>query len=165
LGSRCFLEVADEGSSGEGICGMRILFVCYGNICRSPMAKGLAHKMLGRLAEVESAGTGAIDGRSASANAIEIMRSRFEVDLSEHRSRNVRDVRLDDFDYIVPMDDSVAEDLKAMYPRINAKVMQSWRIDDPIGKGPEAYIGSAKEIQIRLRELSAYLRDKFPHAS
>jgi protein-tyrosine-phosphatase len=129
------------------------------------MAEGLARKMLGRLAEVESAGTGAMDGRAASANAIEIMRSRFGVNLSEHRSRNVRDVRLDDFDCIVPMDDSVAEDLKGMYPQVSAKVMQSWRIDDPIGKGPKAYIGSAKEIQRRLRELSAYLSDKSPHTS
>jgi protein-tyrosine-phosphatase len=144
---------------------MRVLFVCYGNICRSPMAEGLAHKMLGRLAGAESAGTGAMDGRSASANAVEIMRSRFGVDLSKHRSRNVREVRLDDFDYIVPMDDSVAEDLKAMYPQISAKVMQSWRIDDPIGKGAEAYIGSAREIQRRLRELSAYLSDKSPRTS
>ncbi|MBW8065206.1 MAG: low molecular weight protein arginine phosphatase, partial [Nitrospira sp.] len=35
---------------------MRLLFVCIGNICRSPMAAGLAQKMLQGHAQVESAG-------------------------------------------------------------------------------------------------------------
>jgi protein-tyrosine-phosphatase len=124
------------------------------------MAEGLARKMLGNKAKAESAGTGAMNGRGASMNAIEIMRSRFGVDLSKHRSRNVSDVSLDDFDCLIPMDDSVAEDLREMYPQISGKVMESWKIDDPFGKGPEAYNASAKQIQKRVEELSAYLNHK-----
>ena len=36
--------------------GQRFLFVCYGNTCRSPMAEGLARKLLGEGVRVESAG-------------------------------------------------------------------------------------------------------------
>ena len=139
---------------------MRILFVCYGNVCRSPMAEGLARRMLGSLAEAESAGTGAMNGRGASENAIKIMRSRFGIDLSKHRSRSVSHVPMGDFDYIVPMDDSVADDLRGMYPQISARVMESWKIDDPFGKGLVAYERSVMEIQKRIEELCTHLKDK-----
>ena len=145
---------------GEGSGSMRILFVCYGNVCRSPMAEGLARKMLGTLADAESAGTGAMNGRDASKDAIEIMRSRFGIDLSKHRSRRVSDVRMGDFDFIIPMDDSVANDLKGMYPQIRARIMESWKIDDPFGKGLAAYERSVMEIQKRIEELCIHLRDK-----
>ena len=120
------MDDVHDNSSGEGIGTVRVLFVCYGNVCRSPMAEGIARKMFGNLVEAESAGTGAMNGRAASPNAIEIVRSNFGVDLSRHRSRNVSEVPLDDFDYIVPMDDSVDEDLRGMYPKVSAKVMRSW---------------------------------------
>ena len=145
---------------GEGSGSMRILFVCYGNVCRSPMAEGLARKMLGTVADAESAGTGAMNGRGASRDAIEIMRSRFGIDLSKHRSRRASDVRMSDFDFIVPMDDDVANDLNGMYPQIGARVMESWKIDDPFGKGSVAYERSVMEIQKRIEELCIHLRDK-----
>lgn len=139
---------------------MRILFVCYGNICRSPMAEGLARKMLGSLAEAESAGTGAMNGRGASENAIEIMRSKFGIDLSKHRSRSVSHVPMGDFDYIVPMDDSVADELRVMYPQISARFMESWNIDDPFDNGLVAYERAAMEIQKKVEDLSVCLRDR-----
>jgi protein-tyrosine-phosphatase len=124
------------------------------------MAEGLARKMLGALADAESAGTGAMNGRDASKDAIEIMRSRFGIDLSKHRSRRVSDVRIGDFDYIIPMDDSVANDLKGTYPQIGARVVESWKKDDPFGKGLVAYERSVMEIQKRLEALRIHLRDK-----
>jgi protein-tyrosine phosphatase len=124
------------------------------------MAEGLARKMLGTLADAESAGTGAMNGRDASKGAIEIMRSRFDIDLSKHQSRRLSDVRMDDFDFIIPMDDSVANDLKGMYPQTGARVVQSWKIDDPFGKGLVAYERSLMEIQKRIEELCIHLRDK-----
>jgi len=69
---------------------MRILFVCYANMCRSPMAEGLARKELQDLADVESAGTHTWSG-SAAPDAVAVMRSEFGIDISLHRSRNVRD--------------------------------------------------------------------------
>jgi len=122
------------------------------------MAEGLARKMLGTRISVESAGTNAHRG-SASSLAVEVMRSRFAIDISTHNSRNVKDVRVNDFDYVVAMDDTVADDLRSMYPDINAKLF-SWNIDDPIGRGVEAYEESAREIHKQIEELSVWIKEK-----
>ena len=122
------------------------------------MCEGLARKMLGTRADVESAGTNA-NGSSANPHAIEIMRSRFGIDISSHRSRNVKDVPVDDFDYVIALDDSVSDDLRKMYPGIDTRLI-SWNIADPIGKGIEAYERSAREIQKHLSELSTYLIER-----
>ena len=122
------------------------------------MAEGLARKMLGTRTEVESAGTNAHGGR-ASSLAIEVMRSRFGIDISTHNSRNVKNVSVNDFDYVVAMDSMVADDLRSMYPNIDAKLI-SWNIDDPIGRGVEAYERSAREIHKRLEEFSGYIKEK-----
>jgi ArsR family transcriptional regulator, arsenate/arsenite/antimonite-responsive transcriptional repressor / arsenate reductase (thioredoxin) len=122
------------------------------------MCEGLARKMLGSRADVESTGTNA-NGSSANPHAIEIMRSRFGIDISSHRSRNVKDVRVGDFDYVVVLDDSVSGDLRKMYPGIDARLI-SWDIDDPICKGIEAYERSARRIQKHLKELSTYLIER-----
>ncbi|HHU83282.1 MAG TPA: ribose 5-phosphate isomerase B [Firmicutes bacterium] len=70
----------------------RVLFVCTGNTCRSPMAAGLFGKILqekGKTGmEITSAGLAAIDGAPASAEAVEVMR-RTGVDLSGHRARRL----------------------------------------------------------------------------
>ena len=137
---------------------MRIVFVCYANMCRSPMAEGLARKELQGLADVESAGTHAWSG-SASSEAVAVMRSKFGVDISSHRSRNVRDVKLDDFDRIVAMDSDVCETLSGTYPSVRSKLI-SWEIVDPVGKGVEVYERSAKQILEHIRELHSCLRSE-----
>ena len=134
-----------------GVASMRIVFVCYANMCRSPMAEGLARKELQGLADVESAGTHAWSG-SASTDAIAVMRSRFGIDISSHRSRNVRDLKLEDFDRVITMDSSVAESLSRAYPIVRSRLI-SWEIIDPIGKGVEAYERSARQILEHIREL------------
>ena len=98
---------------------MRILFVCLGNICRSPMAEGLFRRELERrgidhLVEVDSAGTGdwhvgePPDPRARRAIA------RRGVDISHLRGRQVRPRDLDDFDLILAMDAENYSDLLAL---------------------------------------------------
>ena len=69
---------------------LRILFVCTGNTCRSPMAEGLCRSFLGHYrlqqeVEVASAGLNAVAGEPASREAVEIMRER-GIDLSGHKT-------------------------------------------------------------------------------
>lgn len=70
----------------------RVIVVCTGNICRSPMAAGLlAHDLPGDLStviDVTSAGTNALQGYPAQDHAIEIM-ARIGVDISGHRARQL----------------------------------------------------------------------------
>jgi len=98
-----------------------VLFVCMGNICRSPTGQGVFERVVadsdlaGRI-EADSAGTHAyhigepVDRRAASAAA------RRGVDLSRYRARRVA---LDDFarfDYVLAMDTANLEDLLALCP-------------------------------------------------
>jgi protein-tyrosine-phosphatase len=72
----------------------KVLFICTGNTCRSPMAEAILNKMLQDRAPNShgiislSAGLNALDDMEATPQAIEIMRS-VGIDLSRHRSRSV----------------------------------------------------------------------------
>ena len=63
-----------------------MLFVCLGNICRSPFAEGLARELLDEDTILLSAGSYPVPGRRAPAEAIAAARA-FGVDLRAHRSR------------------------------------------------------------------------------
>lgn len=96
-----------------------ILFVCLGNICRSPTAKAMFDYKLGQSGiEVmtDSAGTiGYHIGNSPDPRAIEIAR-RWGMDISEQRARKVTIADFRRFDRIYAMDRSNLNDLLAMAP-------------------------------------------------
>jgi protein-tyrosine-phosphatase len=137
---------------------MKILFVCSGNTCRSPMAEGIAHKILGSNVHMESAGTHAHIRDPPAANAVKTIRDEFGVDISSHRSRNVKDVHIEDFDYIIPMNDAIEDDLKTNYPSLRPKLLPSWGIDDPYGGDLYTYTETAIRIQKHMKELSSFLK-------
>lgn len=100
---------------------MRVLFVCLGNICRSPTAEGvLRHKLreagLADQVEVASAGTGdwhvgkAPDKRSQAAAKLR------GYDLSAQRAQQVTRADFASYDLILAMDNSNLRHLKAMQP-------------------------------------------------
>ena len=97
----------------------RILFVCLGNICRSPAAEGLfitRARDRGLEVYVESAGTGAWhEGDPPDARMITAAAKR-GVDISYQRARKVSDADFFEFDYLLAMDLSNQSDLLAMAP-------------------------------------------------
>ena len=84
----------------------RILFVCYGNVCRSPMAEGLAKHILGKRAQVESAAFEPVFDRAVD-NAIKVMKDLYDIDISAHQPRHLLSVSRDDFDYVIVLDSEV----------------------------------------------------------
>lgn len=98
---------------------VKILFVCLGNICRSPTAHGIFEKMISdaglqELIMVDSAGTGDWHiGKSPDPRAREAALSRNH-DLSHLVARQVRPEDFLEFDYILAMDKQNLWDLKAM---------------------------------------------------
>ncbi|HNR78197.1 MAG TPA: low molecular weight protein-tyrosine-phosphatase [Parvularculaceae bacterium] len=97
----------------------RILFVCLGNICRSPAAEAvLRHKALERGVEIEiaSAGTGGWhQGDGADARMIRAA-ARRGFSLTAHRARQVELADFYEFDYLLAMDLRNHSDLLAMAP-------------------------------------------------
>jgi len=99
----------------------QVLFVCLGNICRSPTAHGLfqhkvEHAGLSDTVHIESAGTGAWHvGKSPDARA-QAKAAERGYDLSHIRARQVAPSDFERFDYILAMDESNLDDLQRMAP-------------------------------------------------
>jgi protein-tyrosine phosphatase len=100
---------------------IRVLFVCLGNICRSPTAHGIFEQMLhnhplANRIEVDSAGTGHWHiGSPPDARSIAAARHK-GCDISHLRARQVVVEDFDEFDYILAMDASNLKNLMAIKP-------------------------------------------------
>ncbi len=100
----------------------RVLFVCLGNICRSPTAHGVfqalvARQGLAELIEVDSAGTGAWHvGKPPDRRATAAAAQR-GYDLTQLRARQVCREDFNRFDYLLAMDASNLEDLRQLAPQ------------------------------------------------
>lgn len=96
---------------------MKLLMVCAGNICRSPLAHGLMDKKIkeNKLPwEVDSAGThGFHAGEKPDSRSIEIAQTH-KLDISSQRARKIRSTDLEDFDLIFCMDAQNYNSVKEM---------------------------------------------------
>ncbi len=131
--------------------GPSFLFVCFGNICRSPMAVGIARKILGNGVRAESAGIASGGGAAASDEAVLVLKAVYGTDISAHRSRELGKVDAASFDYVIAMDLYVYGRIKDAKTVPEDKLF-GWDVGDPLGQGYEAYKQAAKKIEARLRE-------------
>jgi len=92
----------------------RILFVCLGNICRSPIAEGVAQNIVNNKAlaiVVDSAGTSHWhEGEHPCGHSVKIAK-RNNVDIADQRSRPITKKDIEKFDYVVGMDEQNSQDL------------------------------------------------------
>lgn len=102
----------------------RVLFLCTGNSCRSQMAEGWARHLQGRVLEPYSAG---IETHGLNPNAVKVM-SEVGVDISQHRSKTLDDLKDVSFDYVVTVC-AHAHETCPIFPR-GAKVIHVG-FDDP----------------------------------
>jgi len=144
---------------------LQILFVCFANMCRSPMAEAIVKKRLGEAVHAESAGIAAY-GNAPSKEAVELVRALYEADISRHQPRNISEVDLSRFDFILAMDSSVFVRLHEMDSVPKDKLF-AWEIEDPCGRGMEAYRLAARKIEHQLDQflLNRDLESRFPPSS
>ena len=96
---------------------MKILMVCLGNICRSPLAEGILRAKVnsrGLDIKVDSAGTGGWHvGQGPDHRAVAIA-NKYGIDISQQQARQFSSTDFEDFDIIYAMDDSNLSDIVSL---------------------------------------------------
>lgn len=102
---------------------MKILFVCFGNICRSPMAEGVLKKMAqeqGVSITVDSAATSRCEIGNPPHHKTRKMLENHQISCSDMIARQVTQQDYDTFDWIIAMDEENLKDLQKMgTPKLN----------------------------------------------
>lgn len=145
------------------------LFVCTGNICRSPMAEGLfRHAVAGRGDyRVLSAGLGAMAGQPPSLHAVRAMQD-LGIDISALRSRMLTPEMVQQADYILGMTHSHVDTVMLLYPAAAEKTFLLREFDDtldafekdisdPIGGSYEVYLNCRDQIEQGIASLLRFL--------
>lgn len=143
----------------EKLASLRLLFVCTGNTCRSPMASAMCQALVGKklgcsphdLADhhvhIDSAGTFGYHGGAASAGAVAEMLRR-GIDLSGHQSRPLTLEMVQSADHIVAMTRSHRQAVTDLEPAASSRVallLGEVDLADPVG-GSEAEYASCAEL-------------------
>jgi protein-tyrosine-phosphatase len=136
---------------------MRILFVCTGNICRSPFAEALA-RVLDERTDVEyaSAGTIALSGNPASAPGIAVA-AELGVDMSDHRATHLTAEVLAATDLVYAMEEEHVASVLALDPGARVELLS--RNSDPM---PDPYGGDRMEYLASYSLIAAALEDRLP---
>lgn len=150
------LETAVQKITSGKFPKKKILIVCTGNSCRSPMAEGwlkdeLARRGLADEIEVSSCGVGTRPGMSASPEAVYVMKNR-EVDISTHRSRMCTREDIMNSDLILAMSQQHNIFITGMVPSAKAK-MKVLNIIDPIGMSMSVYEDVMNVIEKKIKDL------------
>src|SRR5947207_8915293 len=136
-----------------------ILFVCTGNVCRSPMAEGIFRQAVQDRGQygVMSARLGAMEGQPPSIYAVQAVRD-LGIDISSQRSRMLTPEMVQQADYIFGMTHSHIDTVMLLYPQAAEKTFLLREFDetldifekdisDPIGGSYEIYLNCRDQIE------------------
>ena len=155
-----FSSYAIGSSYLRGVSIYRILFICMGNICRSPLAEGLLlHHLKDRpfehLVEVDSAGTGGWhEGSPPDQRSIEV--ARLHGIALNSRARKVERSDFTSFDILICMDDQNLRELVDMgCPLERVRTMMSYASAPAHDHVPDPYYGDVDGFELMYRLLDS----------
>jgi protein-tyrosine phosphatase len=141
---------------------MKILFVCTGNTCRSPMAAAYFSRLCKNAERddviVRSAGTFAGNGVPASGNAVKVMRD-YGIDLENHRSKVLTRELLEDTDHVFTMTEGHRLQVMSIYPQAGEKTRllmdfyDGGDVADPFGGSYDLYKDCFEQMKAALDSL------------
>lgn len=130
---------------------MRVVFVCTGNTCRSPMAEGILKNMREDF-EVISRGLYVPEETGASFNSIKAMED-MDIDISDHKSKQLTVGDAEDADVIITMTSPHKNTILSSCPQFKGKTFtlsefagEEGEVSDPYGMDFSAYKNCAEMI-------------------
>src|SRR5258708_6280009 len=131
---------------------VKVLFLCLGNSCRSPMAEAIARQAAADVIEASSAGLIALG--FVVGSTVRVLEE-FGYSAEGLRSKMLTSDALDDADLVINMSGRPLPQLA------NRKTeVEDWEVDDPYGEDPEVYRGTCQEIERRVKDLAERLRSE-----
>lgn len=135
-----------------------VLFICMGNICRSPTAEGVFRKVvadagMAEQVRIESAGTHAFHSGAAPDHRAQSAAQRRGVALHEIRARRVSDEDFEAFDYILVMDRDNLEELRSRAPeehRGKVHLFLEFAGGSQVMEVPDPYYGGTSGFELVL---------------
>ena len=134
---------------------IKVIFVCYGNACRSPMAEIICNSFGKKKIIAESAEVcPALPHIDVDKPTIAVMEE-ISLDISKHKPRHIHSVDLSPFDILINMSPVAAQDLFENYQPFSGKIIE-WDVTDPRGRSPIIY----RKVRDDLRgRVSALIKD------
>src|SRR5882672_1677679 len=154
-----------------------VLFVCTGNVCRSPMAEGILRRAVQGRGDyrVFSAGLGAMEGQPPSHYAVQAVRE-LGIDISGQRSRMLTPELVHQADFIFGMTHSHIDTVILLYPQAAEKTFLLREFDetldffekdisDPIEDSYDVYLDCHDQIEQRIASIIQYLEQGTPETT
>lgn len=149
-----------------------VVFICTGNVCRSPIAEGFYRQLTESddTIVVGSAGINAFDGQAASPHSVDVMKPE-GIDLSDHRSRMLTAEIVDQATHIFGMTVGHRDAVQMMFPESSEKVFVlreflvgadaqfDLDVSDPIGGSLEEYVRTRNLIKEALQSVEKFINE------
>jgi protein-tyrosine-phosphatase len=149
-----------------------VVFICTGNVCRSPMAEGFYRHQTksDENIRVGSAGISAFDGQAASQHSVDVMKQE-GIDISNHASRMLTPDIVGEASHIFGMTRTHRDAVQMMFPEAREKVFVlreflvgpdadfDLDVSDPIGGSLEEYIRTRNLIKEALDSVTNFVNE------
>lgn len=155
-------------NEAKHVAPKKVLFVCLGNICRSPMAEGIFRDLL-RTQGIQghflhdSCGTGSWHAGSEPDRRAQACLLSHGIDVSDLRARQLTETDFREFDLILTMDDSNYEGCLSIAPdgeaRQRVRKMLSYHGDPKLKEVPDPYQGGAQGFESVYQMLNVSCRN------